>query len=676
MSDVARPTGPPFLRLDARTGWRIEPGAAGIVETDGVLALGEAGRPAIAVTEPHGTFGGRTMPRGLAVSGSGQVFLADPCRREVLAWQAGSPGGGTGLHPFTPLWAARPKPAERPYGLHLPDEPPADPYVLAGPTDVALSPSGDLAVADAGSGRVLVVALPSGRLRRVVTVPGGSPTALAFDSDGHAYVADPAQNTVHRFSPSWHRDASFPHPSVRLSGPQHVALVRQPDTAVAGEVPDGPAGTRAVLAVLERDGHVLLDHRGRIVPTDTVPDLEPGALRRDPDGRLLFQDAARPWLDPADLSAIPLTRDGRHVGTERPVLAVPQRVRLPRSAAFTTKALDGGRPRFPWHRIVFHAEIPASTRLLVRTLCDDSPIETGRLPDVSGDAWSRPITIDHGATPELLVQNPAGRHLWLHVELFGDGRATPRIGGIEVFGPRRSAVRFLPAGYHQEPESLHFLDRFLSYFDTVFAEVTTANRDSAALFDPWAVPEGDALAWLGGWFDLDFLAEWSPAVRRRMVAEAVSSARERGTVRGLKRILQRHTGLTDPMPQVIEHFRLPPGTPPPVGGRPLDPVPAAHGCTIVLPERTVPDESARARIEQLITEHIPAHVRFHLRLVPAGVAVGRQSTVGVDTLLGRRSTGALGEGALGDDLVTAGPPVDGPLVPGILSPHPGVSHDA
>jgi hypothetical protein len=124
------------------------------------------------------------------------------------------------------------------------------------------------------------------------------------------------------------------------------------------------------------------------------------------------------------------------------------------------------------------------------------------------------------------------------------------------------------------------------------------------------------------------------------------------------------------LPQVIEHHRVPTdGTTPYIGGEPLDATPAAHGCTIVLPERVVPDDAARARLLQLIDAHIPGHVRYRLRLVPAGVAVGRQSTVGIDTLLGGSSSPGLGRARLGRDLTTAGGPraaaVPGsPLPPG------------
>ncbi len=669
MSDAPRPTGPPFLRLGRRTGWRPARGAfsTGVIERGDALVLGVAGRDPIAVAEPSGTFGGRTLPRGLAVSGGdGRLYLADPHRRVVLTWQSGAPAaGGPETAPFTPLWPQRP--------LDGPDGgPPADPYVLVRPTDVALSPAGDLVIADPGAGRVLVLAHPTARLRHVVEVPGWAPTALAFDHAGRAYVADPALGTVHRFSASWRRDHRFPHPTAGLGAPEHVALVRHQGGAARCRTCGGDgAPDRPVVVVLDGAAVVGLDDRGHRLPAGDVPALEPGPLHRDADGALGFDDPARPWARPLRIAGLELTRDGRSVATGLPLLAVPRRVVLPQVGSFSTAELDGGSPGFAWDRIVLRAEVPQNTRLLLSTRTDDSRLEPDRA--AVGDGWSAPLTIGERDAPEALVQSPGGRYLWLRIEVFGDGRATPRIEGIDVFGPRASSVRHLPAAYQQDPESLRFLDRFLSYFDTVFAEVSTMNREVAALLDPHAAPEGPALDWLGSWFDLDFLAEWSPSLRRRMIAQAVEHAGERGTVRGLRRVLQWHTGLTHPLPQIIEHHRVPTDETSYIGGEPLDATPTAHGCTIVLPERVVPDEAARARLVRLIDGHIPGHVRYRLRLVPAGIAVGRQSTVGVDTLLGGSASLGLGAARLGRDLITAGGPrsaivLGNPLSPGRRQP--------
>jgi phage tail-like protein len=651
MTDVAaataaRRTGAPFQRLDAHTGWPLA-AHPGVLDDGAGLVLGVAGRSPIADTEPFGSFGGRTLPRGLAISADGLILLADPEGREILVGRAGT---GAPTLDLGALWPARALPTKDPCDVAPAPQPPADPYVLVRPTDVAFAPSGDLVIADAGAGRLLVLAFPTAALRRVVDLAGGAPSALAFDRRGRCLVADPVAATVHRFDAAWRREPGFPHRSVTLTAPEHVAVAR--------------AGDRVV--VLDRGRLLGLDGRGRAVPLDPVPELDPPPLRRTSDGALLHEDPAHPHREPLRIDGLPLTRDGRHAGTGLPVVALPRRVEVPRSGRFTTLALDGGRPGFAWDRVVLRARLPAATRLLVSTLTSDSELELDRVLDAAAD-WSAPLSVAADDVAELLVQSGPGRHLWLQVELFGDGTATPRIEGIDVFGPRRSTLRFLPSSFHTDRESAEFLDRFLSYFDTVFAEITAAHRETATLLDPRAAPD-EALTWLGSWFDLHFLAEWAPQVRRRMITEAVDAAGARGTVAGLKRIVQHHTGLADPMPQVIEHFRLP-AEPFPVGGEPLDAPQAAHTATLVLPAAAAPDDAARARLEQLVAEHAPAHARILLRLVPAGVTVGRQATVGVDTLLGAPSSGALGEARLGGDLATAPPRPEG-LVPAPSLPAP------
>ena len=672
MSRQARRTGIPYLRLSARTDWRSAGPGVGkhLLEKDGRLELGDPTRRPISTTEPFGTFGGRTLPRGLALSGAdGRIFLADPDRRVILTWQIGAPSQEAGpMAPFGPLWPARP--LQTPDGPR-PDRAPVDPYVLVRPTDVALSPTGDLVIADPGAGRLLVLAYPTARLRHVITLPGWQPTSLAFDHAGRAYVADPAGDTVHRFWPNWRLDPRFPHPSAGLVAPEHVACVPGPRRKlVCGPCGDVDPDAGPAVLVIDRSGVVGLSDRGLRGPMNQLPELEPGPLRRDREDNLRYDDRDLPRSAPLVIRGLALTRDGRHVGSGLPLLAVPAKLVRPQSATFATAALDGGRPSFVWDRLVLRGEIPEGTRLLVSTRTDDSPLEAHRL--AQADGWAPGLTIEQDDVPELLVQSPPGRYLWLRIELFGDGRATPSIAGIDVFGPRSSSVHHLPAAFHQDPESLRFLDRFLAYFDTVFGEITAEHREVAALLDPSAAPAGPALDWLGSWFDLDFLAEWSPALRRRMIAEAMAYARERGTIHGLRRVLQWHTGLADPLPQIIEHFRVPDGDHY-VGGELLDATPAAHGCTVVLPHRVAPDAAAQARLERLVAAHLPGHVHARVLFVHAGVAVGRASTVGVDTLLGTPSDRSLGSARLGLDLTTARGPRSAVTLHSLS--HHGDSHD-
>ena len=54
---------------------------------------------------------------------------------------------------------------------------------------------------------------------------------------------------------------------------------------------------------------------------------------------------------------------------------------------------------------------------------------------------------------------------------------------------------------------------------------------------------------------------------------------------------------------------------------------------------------------------IPAHTKYELRLVSPGIAIGRQSTPGVDMLIGTTLPQPLGEAQLGGDaMFPAGAP--------------------
>jgi phage tail-like protein len=229
--------------------------------------------------------------------------------------------------------------------------------------------------------------------------------------------------------------------------------------------------------------------------------------------------------------------------------------------------------------------------------------------------------------------------------MFGDGSRTPRIIGIDVFAPRRSSLNDLPAPYREDTESAAFLDRFLSYFDTVFAEIEARHVGVPALFDPDAVPADEFLDWLASWFDIAFLPEWPEATRREMVAEAIAMYRRRGTVAGLRRMLQWHTGVAEPSPAIIEHFRV--REPIFIAGGPLAPTAPAHAFTIVLPAAAASDDTARARLERVIAAAIPAHTRYDLRLVEPGITIGRQSTIGIDMLIGSIQPQPLGGAQLG-----------------------------
>lgn len=681
---AAKHTVAPFFRFDLRTGWPLGPSESrpAFPYDDRPLALAIAGRSAIPLAEPFGSFGGRTLPRGMAISPEGRIFLADPERRVILialSVQAGDPPpeDAPETWPFLPLWAARPLP--EPEGEHDlgPVSRPDDPYTLIRPVDLAFAPNGDLAVVDAGAARVLVLSWPSARLRHLIDFLPGTPSAIAFDRSGRAHVTDPEAGTVYRFDRLWRRDPDYPR--AQLSAPSDVAAADTGpicgcDGICACSCPSqDPCGAlpepHAVIHLLDRGALVSLDAGGRRIEVNEGDlRLIPPSLKQS-ESSLLYDDPANAGHDPIAINGLALRPDGRHLGSGLPIIALPRRVEVPRFGSFTTTALDSNRTGFAWDRITLEAEFPTTTRVVVSTLTSEVEIAFDRLRTIPDERWSRPLAIEPGNLPEVLIQSGSGRHLWIRIEMFGDGTVSPSISAINVHGPRRSALSYLPASFHQDPESVRFLDRYLSYFDTIFAEITAANREIAALFDPEVTPS-DFLSWLGAWFDLDFLASWSEETRREIISEAISYYRMRGTVQGLKQILQWHTGLAEPMPQVIEHFRLPTDTPIVVGGQVLDPGSPAHAFTIVLPAHLASPGDDRLVLERLIAASIPAHTRYQIRAFEPRIAVAQQSTIGVDMLIGDLA-GALGDGQLGLTLPLSGPEPDALVhLPQITRPHP------
>lgn len=637
------------VRLDARTGWQSLPDRTpdGLVFDDGAVMLGEPGRRPLPDAEPSGSLGGRRLPRGVAVTATGEVFLADPAHARILVL---FPGWGTLARPddAPPEWPFRPLLAP---GPGTPD--PADPYTLVRPTDLAISPEGDLVIVDPGAGRIVVLLIPSAAIRRVVPL-AGEPTAIGIDGRGRAYVAL-ADGGVLRFDRDWRHDPSYLGDEAPLATPTAIAVIRGKvcdcragdPCGCSSHTTDLPDGTAFVLA----GGKVIaLDPHGRPSDAALPPRLPDPPFVLAADGTL---ERPLPPREPLRLAGVTVDRRGTIAGV--PLIARPRRIVRPRTATWLVGPFDGERDGFAWDRLLFDAALPEQTRLVVSTLTADAALEPERVRAQPDSAWSLPLPLTPDSTPEILVQSAPGRHLWLRVELFGDGTATPAIRAVEIGGPRASSLRYLPAPFHQDPESRAFLDRLLAYFDTMLARPAAIGRSFPAYLDPEAAPVGAFLDWLGGWFDWSFLAAWPEATRRAMLAQAIPHFRARGTAKGLRQLLQWHTGVADPFPVIIEHFRLrdrPAAPPLHIGGFALAPAAAdlAHHFTLVLPAAVVAD---RAQLEALIEAQKPAHTRCELRLIEPGFRIARQSSLAVDALVGGMPALPLGLGHLAQSAITA-----------------------
>ncbi|MGD2205985.1 MAG: phage tail protein [Anaerolineae bacterium] len=334
------------------------------------------------------------------------------------------------------------------------------------------------------------------------------------------------------------------------------------------------------------------------------------------------------------------------------------------------EALDSGRMGNLWHRLSFELSVPERTGVRLFSFTSDvlrPDLEAIDPPNIDLTA-EPPLLGPWQAAPdnagEWLIQSPPGRYLYLALVLKGPGDRTPSIERIYVYAQRQSSLRHLPAAYQADETSRHVLDRLLSLFDVIFGEIESEIEDFALRLDVDGAPAG-FLPWLASWFDLTLEQSWSEAQRRAFLIEIVELYRWRGTIRGLRRLLQLHANLQEPMPQIVEHYRG-------IGGEALDTwlgeAPAGDAChhfSVLLPASAIDTPERRAAVERLLNASKPAHTHYTLRPIYPGLRLGsamiRGAALGLDSLLGSHTPWRLPDateqnGILGARTVLPAPP--------------------
>lgn len=331
---------------------------------------------------------------------------------------------------------------------------------------------------------------------------------------------------------------------------------------------------------------------------------------------------------------------------------------------FITTALDSNIERCQWHRVLLNATVPERTSLQIESFTSDKPVNVVALPDSSVD-W-QPCMLTGDDDPDCLIQSGPGQYLWLRLTLRSGGRASPELRWMKVFFPRASYLQYLPAVYQEDDDSRHFLERFLSIFQTEFDALDRRIDQLWQLFDPDSVPR-QHLEWLAGWLALIINPEWTEAKMRQMLKDAFLAFGRRGTVAGLERVIQDYACV---QAKILEHFRLR-RWPALAVAAPLDgsvrlwsrdfyqrlqltsysqvgyfrltghPEPAlepfdwgAHKFTVFFPADPYRVEATEQRVARIVEREKPAHTEATLCPVLPRFRVGVQATVGVDSMVG------------------------------------------
>lgn len=695
------PPGPPhdptWYSLRGEDGW---PTAApystvAVSPIDCALVLPHLPDGPSALADPSGQFGGLVPPSNVGLASDGTVWLLDLARGvprrfdncDCLFVDIPRTGGiGTG-----------PRQLARPVALALR---PLDILLLDGGTPIA-------------PGRILVFTRHGFALRAVWMPPADAgaspwqPSGLAVAPDGHVYVADIANGSIHVFDRGGAWRAAW-------SGLGAIAAIT---VDRFGRVYSWTQGDTSV-RIFGADGRQIATATDVDAVRDCFAPLP--AFTADAAGQinLAGRCAGAGWFDPNGTPS-----------TTAPV-SPPA---FPPAGAWLSTALDSRISRCQWHRVVLEADVPAGANLAMRTFTAEveQPIDMiAALPD---SAWTAvPLgTASLGAAPpcEALILSTPGRYLWLRADFTSEQQATPRVRAIRVEFPRVSLRRYLPAAFGADPISGDFTDRLLGVFDRGFRSVERQIDDQADLLDPRSAPAApkasgvpDMLSWLAGWIGVTFDRAWSVSQRRQYLRQVARIYPCRGTLPGLRRALLLFLGLDTltprrspavcaancappppawrPPPLILEHWKIRRwlylgngrldddsvlwgeaimgrsqlGTSARLGVTRLDATRAAtedpfnaetYAFTVFVPGGLARTDAARSAIQRLLDTEKPAFTQAKLRFVLPRMRIGVQASIGFDSVVGCWPEGVLLDAAhLGRATVlSASPNVDpGPRV--------------
>jgi phage tail-like protein len=408
-----------------------------------------------------------------------------------------------------------------------------------------------------------------------LTGPAGlwQPSDVAISCSGWLFVADYNNGLIHVFDPHlrWRKayDGSSPS-SPALKKPVRIAL------DIAGRIYVVQEGADHVV-VLDSDGTFVNnitapeDAKGQFCPVAVALDDQGNLHVADPYNLYQFQQASNgAWCcvsqstqAAAGIADLVFDRQGNPiVANGSQVTQMTANFIYEPEGTFVSDALDSRIYRCPWHRVVMHDAIATGTRISVETLTAEESKTSAELLGLPDERWTPSAvnsTVGNGDW-DCLVQSPPGRYLWLRLRFFSDGQFSPCIDRLRIYYPRSSSLKYLPAVYSQDEPGRRFLDQFLSIFDTMWDTVGGKLTRIASFFDPMATPatakspaDTDFLTWLASWMGMTLDRHWPEDRRRRLLKYAWKLYKLRGTPEGLKLHIELYTGIK---PQVLEHFRL------------------------------------------------------------------------------------------------------------------------
>ena len=596
---------------------------------------------------------------------------------------------------------------------------------LRAPTSIALAP-GKLYIANAeGQQRIIALTRPENDLKVVCGPNLGlaqpfTPIDLVTDAIGNLFALDPNNHVIVRFNAEDGKPAVLADPKAALSAIMPAAIAISADGFLYVLDRQGRKVLKFTMSkepeppsLIDMQELIRFDQADPLSPGHLPADFLPAGFAVDSEGRVYVGDGRDEpgWPDEDDrfvhkfdangnyltfvtgfrgkasllaidrASKIYLLTQPRPTEHQRIVALDPTAPKPKRSSvacgSYYSKAFDSTSPGTQWHKLALDATIPANTQLSVAHFVAEEAHSLEEIYDLPDEAWSKPMIFRPqglnendktlGLTALIRQDNTRpvrGRYLWLKLTLTGGEQFTPTVKSVRVYFPRISYLRYLPAVYQQDKAGHDFLERFLSLFETFFANTEQQTDHIAHYFDADAVPD-EFVRWLAGWLAIAVDEPWTDQqIRqiRNLIKQAPTLFRQRGTRAGIEELVRIFTG---DCPFIVEPFQILSAErssqiPAPeleelkkILGRLYQSYPDSYSFYVFLRPDQAPLETEREVIRRLVETEKPAHTRAHILNLAPWIILDGHTYLEVNTYLGippaRLDMGA----ALGDTRLTA-----------------------
>lgn len=313
-----------------------------------------------------------------------------------------------------------------------------------------------------------------------------------------------------------------------------------------------------------------------------------------------------------------------------------------RAGRFFSRMLDSGEAETVWHRLVMDAWIGENMAIYVYLYAADSKIQAEEVERFwRQGAWTLPemlpqmkdfLKLEIRNPEDILLHGVQGRYLWLGMLVWGNGAGGPLIQMIQIYFPKEVWNRYLPEIY--QGKNQEFLERFLSIFQSLYEDFEARIRKDTSWLDLLAV-DSEMLNWLASWIHVENGHLWRPEHLRQYLMEGAVLFGQRGTARGLLRMVEIFTGET---PFLAE----------------MEPGEEPHWFTLFLSEKVIADARSYRAVERIVQEGKPADMEVNLMPLRPYLFLDRDTYLGINSQLNGYGMAALNPEAAFDFVLLGG----------------------